>query len=47
MSEDEIVIVGVEVETIDRDWWDAYRRQLERDVHQNSILVRAIAIDAL
>jgi hypothetical protein len=47
MSEDEIVTVEVQVETIDRDWWDAYRRQLERDVHQDSILVRAIAVDAL
>jgi hypothetical protein len=47
VSEDEIVMVEVEVETIDRDWWDAYRRQLERKCHQDSILVRAIAIDAL
>jgi hypothetical protein len=44
---DEVVMVEVEAETLDREWWAAFRRQLERDFEQESILVRAIAVENL
>jgi hypothetical protein len=44
---DEVVMVEVEVETLDRQWWTDFRRQLERDLGQETILVRAIAVDKI
>ncbi len=32
---------------IDRGWWGAYRRELERRFAQEEILIRAAAIDRL
>jgi hypothetical protein len=44
---DEVVMVEVEVETLDRDWWGTFRRQLERDFSQQTILARAIRLEPL
>jgi hypothetical protein len=44
---DEVVMVEVEVERLDRPWWADFRRQLERDFKQDTILVRAIAVEKI
>ncbi|HYW30441.1 MAG TPA: hypothetical protein VE869_02960 [Gemmatimonas sp.] len=44
---DDIVLLEVVVETLDADWWRDLRQRLERDLEQDSILVRAIAIQML
>jgi hypothetical protein len=36
-----------EVEALDREWWEAFRRQLERDFRQETILARAIRLEPL
>lgn len=38
---DELVIFEVMAETIDADWWSAYRRRLERRLDQTRLVVRA------
>jgi hypothetical protein len=35
------------VERLERDWWDAYRRQLEAEFRQEKILVRAMPVEEL
>lgn len=40
---DDMILVEVMVETLDRDWWAAYRTELEQVFRQDEILVRAIA----
>ncbi|MCU1386063.1 MAG: hypothetical protein JWL71_4760 [Acidobacteria bacterium] len=42
---DDVVMVEVEVEALDREWWGAFRRQLEHDFKQETILARAIPIE--
>ena len=42
---DEVVMVEVEAEVLDRIWWSAYQQQLERDFKQERVLMRAIHID--
>jgi len=44
---DEIAIVEVMADTLDRDWWQAYRRTLEHRFRQDEIVVRAIRFDRL
>lgn len=44
---DDIVVVEVMAEALDRDWWAAYRRRLERDFAQDEIVVRASEIERL
>src|SRR5688572_25812479 len=46
-SRDDIVVVEVMVESLDRDWWRRYRRGLERSFTQKSIVVRAEPIEVL
>jgi hypothetical protein len=47
VDDDDVVMVEVEIEALDRGWWGAYRQTLERDFRQDRVLVRAIAITAL
>ena len=47
VERDRIVIVEVMTETIDEDWWTAYRKALEDRFEQEEIVVRAIAITRL
>lgn len=42
---DEIVVLDTMVESFDRAWWGAYRRQLEREFRQDEIVVRAMPIE--
>ena len=47
VEQDEIVLVEVIDQRLDRDWWAALRRRLERDFDQDEILIRATAIERL
>jgi hypothetical protein len=40
-SRDEIVIFEVMADSLDRRWWQAFRRRLERNFRQEEIVVRA------
>jgi hypothetical protein len=42
-------IVGFELmtDTLDRPWWDSYRRRLEQSFSQDEIVIRAVAITRL
>jgi len=46
-EDDDVVMIEVEAETLDRPWWDRLRRQLEQDFDQDEILVRAIQVERL
>jgi hypothetical protein len=41
---DDIIVVEVMTETLDRDWWASYRRTLEDRFRQEEIVIRAIDI---
>src|SRR3954452_20432370 len=45
--QDDIVVFEVMTETLDQEWWRAYRRQLEREFRQDEIVVRASAVTLL
>jgi len=42
---DEFVIFEVMAETLDRNWWRAYREELERRFRQDDIVVRGREIE--
>ena len=44
---DDIVVYEVMVETLERDWWSAYRRLLEQRFDQEELVVRTHAIERL
>lgn len=44
---DDIVIYEVMVESVDRAWWDSYRKQLEEQFLQEHIVIRATPTDVL
>jgi hypothetical protein len=44
---DDIVVFEVMTETLDQEWWRAYRRRLEREFRQDEIVVRASAVTVL
>lgn len=44
---DEIVIYEVMTEELDRKWWDDLRQQLCRRFRQESLIIRATAIEIL
>ena len=44
---DEIVVVQVMSDSLDRGWWAEYRAALERDFRQDEIVIRALAIERL
>lgn len=46
-ARDDMILIEVMVETLDRDWWSAYRKALERTFRQDEIVVRAIACQRL
>lgn len=41
IEHDRIVIIEVMVKTLDRGWWEHYRRTLEIEFHQERVLIRA------
>jgi hypothetical protein len=40
-AKDDIVVVEIMAETIDRDWWSAFRRRVERELRQERLIVRS------
>ena len=42
VAQDEVVMVEVIVETLDRAWWSRYRRELEGRFRQREVMVRAL-----
>lgn len=44
---DDLVSFEVMTETLDRDWWRAYREQLEQRFSQQEVLMRASAFEQL
>jgi len=47
VAQDEVVMVEVVVEALDREWWSAYRRDLETRFRQEELLVRALDCERL
>jgi hypothetical protein len=44
---DDIIVVEVMVEELDKPWWARYRQRLEKRLKQKELVVRAHAIQAL
>lgn len=47
LDRDRVVIFEIMVETLDRDWWTDYRKELERMFEQEMIIIRAHPIELL
>ena len=47
VARDDIVIVEVMAEALDRAWWQAYRRTLEHRFRQEQIVIRATPVELL
>jgi hypothetical protein len=47
VARDDVVIVEVMAEDLDRGWWADYRRDLEARFRQDEILIRATACERL
>ena len=47
MEHDEMVLVEVIADALDRQWWVGYRSRLEQVFHQDRILMRATEVDVL
>ncbi|HEU0013133.1 MAG TPA: hypothetical protein VFQ45_05590 [Longimicrobium sp.] len=47
VERDDVVIVEVMVDALDRGWWARYRRNLEQRFRQDEMVVRAIACERL
>jgi len=47
VDRDDVVIVEVMVETLDRQYWRSYREQLEASFDQQALVCRAIAIESM
>ena len=46
-ARDDIVVLEVMAQEVDRAWWSAYRARLERDFRQDVIVIRASAIEVI
>ena len=46
-SRDDIVMVEVMVETVERTWWEEYRKHLQKVLRQESIVIRAVPMERL
>lgn len=44
---DDVVVVEVMVESLDREWWTAYRRKLMARFRQAELVVRATSMESL
>jgi hypothetical protein len=47
MSHDRIVILEVMVDRVDRQWWTAFRKELEQDLQQEKLVVRSTLCELL
>jgi hypothetical protein len=47
MSHDSIIILEVMVDHLDRGWWTAFRKELERNLQQEKLVVRSTLCELL
>ena len=47
VERDEIVVLEVMAESLERDWWKDYREELRRRFRQDELVVRATEIERL
>jgi hypothetical protein len=47
IERDQLIMVEVVVEGLDRKWWATYRRQLEERFDQEEVHARALAMDLI
>lgn len=47
VEDDQLVVYEVMTETLERAWWDDYRRQTEQAFRQREILIRALPVERL
>ena len=47
VARDDVAVFEVMSTDLDRAWWDAYRRELERRFRQDTILIRALSHEIL
>ncbi|XKM42999.1 hypothetical protein A4U53_034920 (plasmid) [Rhizobium ruizarguesonis] len=46
-EEDDVIVIEVKVDTLDKAWWHQYRRNLEPLLRQDELLVRALPVEML
>jgi hypothetical protein len=46
-AHDEIAVIEVMVESVDRHWWAGFREQLEVRLGQKELVIRSVAADRL
>jgi hypothetical protein len=46
-EEDDVIVIEVMVDNLDRTWWHQYRRKLEQLLKQDELLVRALPVETL
>jgi len=46
-EEDDVIVIEVMVDDLDRTWWHEYRRTLEQLLKQKELLVRALPVERL
>jgi hypothetical protein len=46
-ARDDIVVMEIMTEMLDRDWWKGYRKELEARFRQDEILIRVSQIEKL
>jgi len=44
---DELLTAEVMTETFDKEWWQNYKRQLQKKFRQDEILIRAISFEKI
>ena len=47
IERDDVVVVEVMTEVLDRGWWASFRRSLEREMGQKELVIRAQFIERL
>ena len=47
VARDDVAVFEIMADDLDRPWWDAYRRELERRFRQDTIVIRALAHERL
>ena len=47
IERDQVIMVEVVVEGLDREWWASYRRQLESRFEQEEIHARALSLELI
>jgi hypothetical protein len=47
IERDQVIMVEVVVDEFDREWWIAYREQLEQRFGQEEVLARALAMERI